>query len=123
MISIYRLLAITNKGTYQNCLIIWGLVLVCRYMKGKDMAEFYFFYSTIIKQKIKQKTCSNPILHRCVPKSKEAPIKNMYKMLNSWDAAQQFLGDVYASWHFIAIICGISFCKYLKFKYYIRIVY
>ncbi|KAM7357809.1 choline transporter-like protein 1 [Cochliomyia hominivorax] len=52
---------------------------------------------------------SSPVLHRCVPKSKNAPVQDMYKMLNSWDAAQQFLADIYASWHFIAIICGISF--------------
>lgn len=52
---------------------------------------------------------SSPVLHRCVPKSKNAPVEDMYKLLNSWDAAQQFLGDIYATWHYIAIICGIAF--------------
>lgn len=55
---------------------------------------------------------SSPVLHRCVPKNKEASVKDMYKMLNSWDATQQFLGDIYATWHYIAIICGISFCMF-----------
>lgn len=77
------------------------------------MDNYFFLHYTHL---VVLKKCffSNSILHRCVPKSKEAPIENMYKMLNSWDAAQQFLGDIYASWHFIAIICGIAFCKYLK---------
>lgn len=48
-----------------------------------------------------------------MPKSKNAPVKDMYNMLNSWDVAQQFLGDIYATWHFVAIICGLSFCKYM----------
>ncbi|XP_073836524.1 choline transporter-like protein 1 isoform X1 [Musca autumnalis] len=52
---------------------------------------------------------SSPVLHRCMPKSKNAPVKDMYNMLNSWDTAQQFLGDIYSTWHFIAIICGLSF--------------
>uniref|UniRef100_A0A1I8Q928 Choline transporter-like protein n=1 Tax=Stomoxys calcitrans TaxID=35570 RepID=A0A1I8Q928_STOCA len=52
---------------------------------------------------------SSPVLHRCMPKGSNAPVKDMYKMLNSWDAAQQFLGDIYATWHYIAIICGLAF--------------
>ncbi|KAL9903511.1 choline transporter-like 1 isoform X2 [Glossina fuscipes] len=52
---------------------------------------------------------SEPVLHRCMPKSNKAPVKDMYKMLNSWDAAQQFLCDIHSTWHFIAIICGLSF--------------
>ncbi|XP_030375128.1 CTL-like protein 1 isoform X2 [Scaptodrosophila lebanonensis] len=51
---------------------------------------------------------SSPVLHRCVPKGKSAQVKDMYDMLNSWDVAQQFLGDIYTTWHIIAAICGIS---------------
>lgn len=29
-------------------------------------------------------------------------------MLNNWDVAQQFLGDIYSTWHIIAIVCAVS---------------
>lgn len=51
---------------------------------------------------------STPVLHRCVPKGNVEYTKELYGLLNSWDIAQQFLGDIYATWHFIAIICGFA---------------
>lgn len=51
-----------------------------------------------------------------MPKGNNA--KELYNLLNSWDVAQQFLADIYSTWHIVAIICGISLCKYLsKFEY------
>ncbi|XP_037933958.1 choline transporter-like 1 [Teleopsis dalmanni] len=51
---------------------------------------------------------STPVLHRCVPKGKQEQAQQIYKVLNNWDVAQQFLGDIYSTWHIIAVICGIS---------------
>ncbi|TDG45455.1 hypothetical protein AWZ03_008078 [Drosophila navojoa] len=51
---------------------------------------------------------SSPVLHRCVPKQSSKEVKEMYKMLNNWDVAQQFLGDIYSTWHIIASVCAVS---------------
>ncbi|XP_060655120.1 choline transporter-like 1 [Drosophila nasuta] len=48
---------------------------------------------------------SSPVLHRCVPKTAADEVVNV---LNSWDVAQQFLSDIYSTWHLIAAVCGIS---------------
>lgn len=48
---------------------------------------------------------STPVLHRCVPKHSSEKI---YEALNNWDVAQQFLGDIYSTWHIIAAVCGVS---------------
>lgn len=46
-----------------------------------------------------------------MPKDKKAPIKELYKKLNSWDSAQQFVADVYTSRYFIIGVCALAFCK------------
>ncbi|XP_055843099.1 choline transporter-like 1 [Episyrphus balteatus] len=51
---------------------------------------------------------SSPVLHRCVPKGSVEYTKELYSLLNSWDIAQQFLGDIYSTWHYIAILCGFA---------------
>lgn len=51
---------------------------------------------------------STPVLHRCVPKGNVEYTKELYGLLNSWDIAQQFLGDIYSTWHYIAILCGFA---------------
>ncbi|XP_034481888.1 CTL-like protein 1 [Drosophila innubila] len=48
---------------------------------------------------------SSAVLHRCVPKQSSA---EMIDLLNNWDVAQQFLGDIYSTWHIIAMVCGVS---------------
>lgn len=54
---------------------------------------------------------SKPVLNRCVPSAKSAPIedvKNMYDVLNSWGAAEQLLGDLYKTWPVIIIMCAVA---------------
>jgi len=34
-------------------------------------------------------------------------------MLNNWDVAQQFVGDIYSTWHIIAMVCGLALRKSL----------
>ncbi|XP_017840759.2 CTL-like protein 1 [Drosophila busckii] len=51
---------------------------------------------------------STSVLHRCVPNKSQKDAKELYTMLNNWDVAQQFLGDIYATWHIIAMVCGLS---------------
>ncbi|KAL7732019.1 hypothetical protein ACLKA6_015782 [Drosophila palustris] len=48
---------------------------------------------------------SSAVLHRCVPKQSST---EMIDLLNNWDVAQQFLGDIYSTWHIIALVCGVS---------------
>jgi len=38
-------------------------------------------------------------------------IENYYEMLNNWDVAQQFVGDIYSTWHIIALVCGLALRK------------
>ncbi|XP_068158543.1 choline transporter-like 1 [Drosophila tropicalis] len=51
---------------------------------------------------------SSSVLHRCVPKGTGSQVKDLYNMLNNWDVAQQFLGDIYSTWHIIAMVCGLA---------------
>ncbi|XP_055912747.1 choline transporter-like 1 [Eupeodes corollae] len=51
---------------------------------------------------------SSPVLHRCVPKGSIDTTKEIYSLLNTWDVAQQFLGDIYSTWHYIAMLCGFA---------------
>lgn len=51
---------------------------------------------------------SSPVLHRCVPKGTGEKVQNYYDMLNNWDVAQQFVGDIYSTWHIIAMVCGLA---------------
>lgn len=54
---------------------------------------------------------STPVLHRCIPTGKNAPlhqIKDMYALINSWGAAQQVFRDLYKTWPTIVLICGLS---------------
>uniref|UniRef100_A0A6P4FXR8 Choline transporter-like protein n=1 Tax=Drosophila rhopaloa TaxID=1041015 RepID=A0A6P4FXR8_DRORH len=51
---------------------------------------------------------SAPVLHRCVPKGTGEKVQNYYDMLNNWDVAQQFVGDIYSTWHIIAMVCGLA---------------
>ncbi|XP_017107767.2 choline transporter-like 1 [Drosophila bipectinata] len=53
-------------------------------------------------------SASSPVLHRCIPKGTGEKVQNFYDMLNNWDVAQQFLGDIYSTWHIIAMVCGIA---------------
>lgn len=69
----------------------------------KNIDEYLNFLGPCPKLPIYEES---PVLHRCLPKGKNA--KELYNMLNSWDVAQQFLADIYSTWHIVAIICGIS---------------
>ncbi|KAH8240240.1 hypothetical protein KR032_012388 [Drosophila birchii] len=68
-----------------------------RYARAAKLAKFTYIF-----------TSSNPILHRCVPKGTGEKFQDFYDMLNNWDVAQQFIGDVYSSWHIIAMVCGLA---------------
>ncbi|GLH14487.1 uncharacterized protein GBIM_18877 [Gryllus bimaculatus] len=56
---------------------------------------------------------SDPVLHRCIPKPvKELSsqvINSLYDVLNSWDALEQILADLYASWKEILALSFLSF--------------
>ncbi|XP_050090154.1 choline transporter-like 1 [Anopheles aquasalis] len=55
---------------------------------------------------------SSPVLHRCIPTGKNAPIqqvKKMYALINSWEATQQVFSDMYKAWPTIVLICGLAF--------------
>lgn len=67
------------------------------------MKNIFFFY-----------IFSKSVLHRCIPNTKDAPgaqVKDMYNILNSWGAAQQFLADIYKTWPLITLICLLSLGK------------
>lgn len=57
---------------------------------------------------------SKPVLNRCVPSMKGVPtdlkedVKNVYKLLNSWGSAEQFLGDIYTTRWFILAMCVVA---------------
>lgn len=54
---------------------------------------------------------SSSVLHRCIPKGKNAPlrqIKDMYAVINSWGAAQQIFSDLYKTWPTIVLVCALS---------------
>ncbi|CAD7003889.1 CTL-like protein 1 [Ceratitis capitata] len=70
---------------------------------NKNIDEYFNFLGPCPKLPIYEES---PVLHRCMPKGRNAT--ELYNLLNSWDVAQQFLGDIYSTWHIIAIICGIS---------------
>ncbi|XP_036220296.2 choline transporter-like 1 [Bactrocera oleae] len=69
----------------------------------KNIDEYFNFLGPCPKLPIYEES---PVLHRCMPKGNNA--KELYNLLNSWDVAQQFLADIYSTWHIVAIICGIS---------------
>jgi solute carrier family 44 protein 1 (choline transporter-like protein) len=48
---------------------------------------------------------STPILNRCAPKN---DIKDLVKVINSWDAVQEAFADLYATWYIILSVVGIS---------------
>jgi solute carrier family 44 (choline transporter-like protein), member 1 len=53
----------------------------------------------------------SPVLHRCVPTGKNAPlkeVKELYSIISSWDFVEQTARDLYKSWHIILLICFIS---------------
>lgn len=53
----------------------------------------------------------SPVLHRCVPSGKNAPlkeVKELYSLISSWDFVEQTARDLYKSWHIILLICFIS---------------
>ncbi|XP_014205410.1 CTL-like protein 1 [Copidosoma floridanum] len=56
---------------------------------------------------------SKPILNRCIPKAIGEVAKNiatnLYGLLNSWDAIQQILGDLYKTWREILALSLLSF--------------
>ncbi|XP_017469747.1 PREDICTED: CTL-like protein 1 [Rhagoletis zephyria] len=70
---------------------------------SKDTDTFFNYLGPCPKLPIYEES---PVLHRCMPKGKNAV--ELYKLLNSWDVAQQFLGDIYSTWHIVAIICGFA---------------
>ena len=52
-----------------------------------------------------------PVLHRCIPTGKNAPLKEveeLYKLISSWHFVEQTARDLYKSWHIIDLICFIS---------------
>ncbi|KAL1380131.1 hypothetical protein pipiens_014432 [Culex pipiens pipiens] len=54
---------------------------------------------------------SKPVLHRCIPSGKNAPlhqVKDMYALINSWGAAQQVFSDLYKTWPTVVLVCGLS---------------
>uniref|UniRef100_A0A034VZ78 Choline transporter-like protein n=1 Tax=Bactrocera dorsalis TaxID=27457 RepID=A0A034VZ78_BACDO len=70
---------------------------------SKNIDEYFNYLGPCPKLPIYEES---PVLHRCMPKGNNA--KELYNLLNSWDIAQQFLADIYSTWHIVAIICGIS---------------
>lgn len=54
---------------------------------------------------------SKPVLHRCVPTDKDAPgksVRELYGLLNSWDATQQLLSDLYTTWPVVLLLVFIA---------------
>lgn len=54
---------------------------------------------------------SAALLHRCIPTGDNAPhkeVKELYKLISSWDFVEQTFRDLYKSWKIIALICFIS---------------
>lgn len=53
----------------------------------------------------------SPVLHRCIPSGAKAPgkeVKDLYKLISSFDFVEQTSRDLYKSWHIIILICFIS---------------
>lgn len=68
---------------------------------------YYFSHTTSL---IIHRTCfsRSPVLHRCIPTGKDAPLENvkdMYALLNSWSAGEQLLSDLYKTWPLMIILC------------------
>ncbi|XP_053955817.1 choline transporter-like 1 [Anastrepha ludens] len=72
-------------------------------LSGPNVDKYFNYLGPCPKLPIYEES---PVLHRCMPKGKNA--SELYKLLNSWDVAQQFLGDIYSTWHIVAIICGFA---------------
>lgn len=54
---------------------------------------------------------STQVLHRCMPNSANVhlkQVKDAYKLLNSWDVAQQFLSDVYKTWPIMIMLSVLA---------------
>lgn len=56
---------------------------------------------------------SDPIIHRCIPRPVKDVltqiISNLYGVLNSWDAVEQVLSDLYGTWKEILALSCLAF--------------
>lgn len=53
----------------------------------------------------------SPVLHRCIPTGKNAPlkeVKELYNLISSWDFVEQTARDLYKTWKVVLLISCIS---------------
>lgn len=87
----------------QLCRYDFNMTLLLQ-SERKDM-KFFDFLGPCPNFPVYQST---PVLHRCIPNGRNAPkdqVRDMYDLVNSWSAAQQFLSDLYVTWPLILIMC------------------